>query len=305
MKRHDYNGYNLIRSEQAFSFHLNGDGAVDALLLSEIIQDFANLTKLVAEAEENNIFIRFNVTALENGSFIINFQAVTEIIENLVNNYNKYAAFAGVVVGGVIGIFKIKKFLKGEAPASQTIQDNSVKIEKNDGTVIVVPKVSASVFTDEFVDRYASNISDNTMKANNGKGFSLSYNNGKIKEYENFGEEDIPFMCTPINKERIIRISTQTVETYFKIRKPAFVGTAQWQLLWNGITIEAKIEDDEWLTAVQEGRVAITANSIIFAQLKIDNELDEDNNPVNTSPKYSIVKVIKFDEGRPPAQIEL
>ena len=48
----------LIKSQENFSFHLKGNSSVDAVLLSKTIQDFAELSKLIALEENPDAFIR-------------------------------------------------------------------------------------------------------------------------------------------------------------------------------------------------------------------------------------------------------
>lgn len=295
---------NLIKSQDKFSFHLNGDSSIDALLLSKTIQDFAELTKLIALEQNPEAFIKLNVTAFENGSFIIDFQTITEIVETISESKEMFSIFASIVVGGIVGVFKIKKFLKGETPLEQTIEGDSIKIKNKDGDVIVVPQASAPVLNNCRVDNLVINIASNTAKNNDGKGFSLtSSNNEKIE----FSEHDISYMCHPIaaEKENISRIKTQIIDTYLRIKKPVLVGPAKWELIYKGEAINVKIEDDDWLTSVQTGRIGINANHLLHAYLQTEVELDDNGMPIPETQKYKISHVLGLIENTGTNQISL
>ncbi len=277
----------LIKSQENFSFHLKGNSSVDAVLLSKTIQDFAELSKLIALEENPDAFIRLNVTAFENGSFIIDFQTIIEIAETIVDNKEVCLAFASMVVGGIMGVFQIKKFLKGEPPAEQIIQDNSIKIKNKNGDVLVAPKSSAPILNNCQVDNLVINIASNSSKNNNGQGFSLSSSNMKDIEIDN---ADMHFMCNPtaIEAESISTVKTQIIDAYLRIKKPVLVGPAKWVLIYKGDTIDVKIDDEDWLTSVQEGSIGINANYLLHAKLQIDVELSDDGVPIKESQKYKI-----------------
>lgn len=67
-------GVKLVKSEDVFSFHLDGNSSIDAILLSKIISNIAELTKMAAIYENPDSYLRMNVTAFKNGSFEIDFQ---------------------------------------------------------------------------------------------------------------------------------------------------------------------------------------------------------------------------------------
>lgn len=295
---------NLIKSQDKFSFHLNGDSSIDAVLLSKTIQDFAELTKLIALEQNPESFIKLNVTAFENGSFIIDFQTITEIVETISENKEIFSVFASVVVGGIVGVFKLKKFLKGEAPLEQTIEGDSIKIKNKNGDVVVVPQASAPVLNNCHVDNLVINIASNVAKNNSGKGFSLTASDNEKIE---FSEHDMPYMCHPIavEKENISRIKTQTIDTYLRIKKPVLVGSAKWELIYNSETIHVKIEDDDWLTSVQTGRIGINANYLLHAYLQTEVELDDNGIPILETQKYKISHVFGLIENNGTNQISL
>lgn len=95
----------------------------------------------------------------------------------------------------------------------------------------------------------------------------------------------------PMETEEITRVKKQILDANLKIKKPVFSGSAKWSFIFNGNQIDAKIEDDNWLTTVQEGNININANSILYAQLQIEVELNEEDIPIPETKKFRIIKV--------------
>lgn len=71
-------GVKLVKSEDVFSFHLDGNSSIDAILLSKIISNIAELTKMAAIYENPDSYLRMNVTAFKNGSFEIDFSTIVK-----------------------------------------------------------------------------------------------------------------------------------------------------------------------------------------------------------------------------------
>lgn len=105
-------GVKLVKSEDVFSFHLDGNSSIDAILLSKIISNIAELTKMAAIYENPDSYLRMNVTAFKNGSFEIDFSTICEITENIISQGNDLIGFASTAIATVKGFLDVKKLLK-------------------------------------------------------------------------------------------------------------------------------------------------------------------------------------------------
>lgn len=136
----------LIESREMMSFHLDGESEIDAALLSKMISDMAELTKITAKEVNPEAYLKMNVTAFKNGSFQIDFSAVCQVAESLFDAFAPGVTLAATVIGGVKGIFEIKKLLKGEKAKSVTeIQNGYITVESATGKKVTVPAQSAVV----------------------------------------------------------------------------------------------------------------------------------------------------------------
>ena len=68
-----YMGENLMKSKSVFSFHLDGESSVDAIVLSKTIADMADLSKEMAKQEDEQAFLKL-FARLEKQSLLIQWQ---------------------------------------------------------------------------------------------------------------------------------------------------------------------------------------------------------------------------------------
>lgn len=284
-------GGKLLKSEATFSFHLDGESSIDALLLSKTIADMAELTKAVALEEDNEAFFKMNVTTFKNGSFDIIFQAVCEVKKTLLLHHEEIK-LASSVIGGVVGIFKIKKFLKGESPSSTKKIGQKIQIKNNSGDVILVPNSSASVINNNHIDNLVVNITMAAQQNNPNGGFTVGNETNHVKcEASDIKAMVMPF---PITEETTATIKRQTIVTDLPVKKSVLMGHSKWSFMFNKKTIEAVIDDNDWLDSVQSGKTIIKAGCALHAKLKIEMELSPDGLLIDGTQRYYVTQVLKL-----------
>ncbi|WMI81795.1 hypothetical protein [Anaerotignum sp. MB30-C6] len=278
-----------MKSVETFSFHLDGDSSVDAIQLASTIKSFAELTKAISNTEDPEAFLKLNITTFKNGSFEVIFQTVCEIAETIMSDHEK---FATLIASAVIGAFKIKKFLKNETPKNVTTEGENIKIERNDGSFIYAPKASGTILSNVHIDNMVVNIVAASNESNGGNGFSIGSHNDTVK----CSAEDVQKMNTLFEHTSVesLKIHTQTMDAYLEIKKAVYVGKSKWTFVFKNISIDATIEDEEWLTKVQDGDIRIDIPKHLHAKLQIDLETDKDDRRTITPPKYKILKVYNF-----------
>lgn len=279
---------NLIQSNASFSIRLEGDNEIDATILSNTIHDVAELTKLAAKAEDPEAYLKMNVTAFRNGSFQIDFSAICQLAESLINNSTSLAVLALTVVGTVKGFLEIKKLLKGEKPKKiEPTQDGKIEVENNNGQKIKVNKGSIAVFQNLHIDQLTINIANYSKEHNPNGSLVFSTPEGEtICSAEDIKEISKPM---PISEETTCKHSK--IKTDLPIKKPAFIGHSSWDFMYNGHTITARIEDEYWIEEVNSGKIAIKAGDYIQATLEIYVEMDASEQEIPESARYIISKV--------------
>lgn len=277
----------LVKSKAEMSFHLDGDNEIDAILLSKMINDTVELTKLVSRKVDPDAYLKMNITAFKNGSFEIDFSAICQVAESLFIALGAAATTAGTIIGAVKGAIELKKSLKGKKEKSiKELPDGSVEVENANGEKITVPNASQIVIRDIKADQLVTNISYYVGEHNPNGGFTVSDKDGSVYCSAN----DIIHMSrqADIGEETICRRSN--VQAELIIRKPDFEGRSKWGFIYLDKKIEASIEDDDFLAWFKD-HSTVSRGDHINVTLEIYVDLDISGEPVKGTEKYSIKKV--------------
>jgi len=278
----------LVKSQAKYSFCLDGDSEMDAVLLAKTISDLAELTKIAASAENPEAYLKMNVTAFRNGSFTIDFSAICETQENLVVYAGAAVGFAAAVIAIVRGILDVKKHLRGKKPKSiADVAGEKIEVENEDGAKIRVPAASQVVINNIRADQLTVNISEYARAHNPNGGFTLSTPDGD-------------FVCTPEDIENISKplpiVEEDThrrhrIKTTLKIKKVDFIGESAWQFVYDDRVITAGIADKDWLKTIQNGYIQIQARDAVNVTLEVYVDIDLLGNAIDGSEKYTVVQV--------------
>lgn len=276
-----------MKSEAGFSFHLDGNSAIDAGLLSNIIRDMAELTKLAAQEENPGAYLKMNVTAFRNGSFQIDFSTVCEASESLLSSLGAVSTLALTVVGIVKGFFEIKKHLKGDKPKNITAtEDNKVIIEAQDGNTICVSKSEAAITNNVQIDQLIVNISNCVVEHNPNGGFTFRTD----KEDLWCSSDDVKVISKPMPIEETVNCQRSRYEAILPIKSLDLLGHSQWSFKYNERTIKANVVDDDFIEKIHSGEF-VKAGDCIKATLEIYVDLDILGKPIEGSEKYTVLKV--------------
>lgn len=82
------------------------------------------------------------------------------------------------------------------------------------------------------------------------------------------------------------------------------MGKSQWTFKWEEKTIRATIADESFLEKIHQGE-GIKAGDYIKVLLEVTTDLDEDQNPIYGSTKYTIVEVHGDILHSEPEQLQL
>lgn len=281
-------GVKLVKSEDVFSFHLDGNSSIDAILLSKIISNIAELTKMAAIYENPDSYLRMNVTAFKNGSFEIDFSTICEITENIISQGNDLIGFASTAIATVKGFLDVKKLLKGKKPKSvKETSDGRIIITSEDDHSINVTKSSGAVVNNVHIDNLVVNLAQNVSEHNSKGGFFFNTKDSS----EHFNSADIEEMRKPLPTAQEEIVKNITTKADLLIKKAALIGKGAWSFIYNSKTIEAKIEDTDFLEQIHKGEFAIQSGDYITADLKITIPYDMNIGFDESATKYTICKV--------------
>lgn len=292
----------LISSKATFSFHLDGDSAIDAELLSDTIKSMVELFKIANHDLDPDALLKMNITAFKNGSFQIDFLAACEAIKSL---FFSRLPYASQLVTVVVGYFQLKQLLKGEPPKDVIDnKDGTVMVinNKGDGS-ITVNHTSVNILSNFETDEHVSGIARAVQKHNPEGGFSIATENGIVA----FAQSDIPAITAKFtqNMKTSVFSARQTIDAVLDIRMPDLAGNQKWGFNYSGTRINAKIEDEDFLDKVHNG-LSFRSGDYIHCQLEITTDLDDNQIPlVGEQPKYSVTKVYGDVQNRNKPQISI
>lgn len=277
---------NLKKTQSDFTFKLNGDNEIDAILLTKTIDDMVSLIKITASNVDPEAYCKVKIIAIENGSFQIEFSTVYETVRNLLHNAKDNLPTALYIVNIAQGYFSIKKHLQGKKVKSiEEHQNNTTTIENLNGDIINIPKESVEILYNFKIDSLTSNIAKYSKEHNN-KGFSIHSEN----KTADFPSSDIENMIIPLSTVEEAKCTRYTAEEKLIIKKPDFLGVSKWIFIKNKKSIEATIEDSDFLEEIHAGK-NIKAGDYIIATLDTYIDLDNNNNKIKGSEKYVVTKV--------------
>lgn len=277
----------LIESRETMSFHLDGSSEIDAVLLSKMISDMAELTKLAAHEVDPDAYLKMNVTAFRNGSFQIDFSAVCQAVETIFTTFAPGVGVAATVIGAVKGIFEIKKLLKGEeAKSVKNTDGEQITIEAKDGNTVTVLKQSQIVMNSIHVDQLVTNIASTAREHNPIGGFSIKVQDSEVA----CTSDDVRNISKTLPIIETANCQRTRIDARMPIRKAVFEGTAKWGFDLNGRAIEASIEDENFMREFHENG-SVNRGDYIDATVEIYVDLDENGLPIKGTEKYTVIKV--------------
>jgi len=285
-------GY-FVKSQSVFSLHLDGSSTVDADIVVQAIHNMSIITSEISKAEDPQLVSKLQVQPFRNGSFEILFITIAELGISVINDPYTAAKMAQKVVEILFKCFEIKKHLKGEQPKSITYNGDYAKIENRDGNIINAPKASTIVINNITVNNAVSDIARYASKNNPNGGFTMScQDNSEISL--NFSPEDVHSIASGSSIITEYQKKCSITEENLLIKSLSFIGKSKWSFIMRNKTIQASIEDDEWLEKVQNGSININAKDCIHVQLEITTDLDSLGFPILGSEKYTVLKVLEL-----------
>jgi hypothetical protein len=86
-------------------------------------------------------------------------------------------------------------------------------------------------------------------------------------------------------------IRQKPIEVDLLLKKPDLLGDSKWQFVYNK-TIDAKIEDEDFLEKVRRGKISVRAGVKIPCLLEVEYDLNDGFDIIQKSEKYNIKKIL-------------
>lgn len=131
-------------------FKIKFDGQQHQVNANVLISSLIHTTSIVQEVNKylnSGKKIEINVKALEKGSFLCHIELIETALDSLKNLLTKENIEVGsAIVGTVVGLIELKKFLKGKKAVEVQQHGDKTKIINKDGNVIIIENATFNIY---------------------------------------------------------------------------------------------------------------------------------------------------------------
>lgn len=295
-------GHQLIESRDSFKVSFGGPSSIDAEAFARTIQNIVHIVQESSKIVDPKCFVRLEINKTQEGSFETILDAIARHTETLFTNTNITVATA--IIGGVVGLFQIKKHLGGKKPLR-------VEIINEEETEITNHKKEKQTFNTQVVNNYFGNTSIDASISQIGSNLQthkrdfMKITSDSTNKEVYFGEPDYTALSQIIVDGS--NIASNNEKQYviekceYKIKQPDLVGDSKWKLMSDKV-IDAKILDKDFIQKIKSGEIKISGGYSLVVKLVSYVAMSEDDDQI-ISVDYTIPKVHGVKDNRD--QLEL
>ncbi|MEX2411807.1 MAG: hypothetical protein WD607_10660 [Candidatus Paceibacterota bacterium] len=263
---------------------------IDAKTFLNSLTSFVSIVEEINQEYVTEKKVDVKISAIEKGSFIINLELFGTAYEAFTPLLKKDTILViSQIVATLVGLYELRKFLKGRKPADKTDQNDQVQITNQNGEQ---KNVNSIVY-----NFYSSNLS--VKEALNNTFESLN-SDSSVDDFEIIDDEEATLF--QVKKDLFPELTDQDIDenllpdqqsirvrTSISLFKIVFDKKYVWEFIYKGNKISAKIDDNNFFKKIDSGE-KFAKGDVIEVELEILQEYDES---VNTyvNKKYGINKV--------------
>lgn len=255
-------------------FQVKFDGQMHQVDVNLMVASLLNFTTILQETNahispEKKVDIR--IKAPEKGSFLLTLSLVLSEPSNLLTGL----AASADVVGVSIGLFQLRKHLRGEEPKNVEVYEENgeeyVKIENTNGDVYVDKSVTYNIYNNnQPVQDAITNTFSEVKNDANIDGFEIS-----SAETEKFTVEKDDFDYLS-EKHEVSEENTRTItdeEAELHVFKLVFKPGYKWEFYYKGNKIIVEVKDADFYKKIDEG-ASFAKGDTLFGQMDIKQKFD-------------------------------
>jgi len=245
--------------------------------------------------------IDVKIKALEKGSFLIHIQLIETAVEHLKNLLTKdNIETAGAIIGGLVGLIELKKFLKGRKIKSKKEQNDKIRIENEYGDIIMIENFVLHVYEHNMVVKDALSNSFETLD-NDASITALEITDKKEQTY--IRVEKAEFDMLSLKSEELLddeKIIIQSAN--LNIVRVSFDQNLKWEFYFKGNKITAKLDDPHFQERIDKGE-SFAKGDVLEVELETKQKFDA---TVNTfiNKSYKVIKIIRHIKREKPPQLD-
>jgi hypothetical protein len=275
------------------NFKIKFDGQQHQVDANVLISSLIHTTTIVQEVNRylnSGKKIDINVKALEKGSFLCHIELVETTLDTLKNLLTKENIEVGAaIIGSLVGLIELKKFLKGKKAKEVKHQGDRTKITNNQGDVLIIENATFNIYEHSLVVKDA--LTQN---------FDVLNNDPAITGFEITDKHEKPLVR--VDKSEFIDMAQKSEEVEdgerriveaatVNIVRVSFEENLKWDFYYRGIKISAKIADPNFYELIDKGE-AFAKGDILEIELQISQKFDEAVNTYVTK-SYQVNKIVR------------
>jgi len=282
--------------EQRNNFIINfkGKDEIDVETFSQSIYGLISLIKTTASIHYPDSNVKLNIVNLRKGSFEIDISTLIQFVPAVLPILNISLSLINISFEYI----KIKKHLKGDKPKEVVYnQDNNQAeiINQYNEVFQEDSNITKNFFNIYNIDNSINIMFDPLTRDNARNGLKILQNNETIIDISRDEFNNMTFSIVESvdnNKKVLNRIDYIELP----LKKPDLLGKSSWSFIYQektkDKTIDAKIEDEKFIEDVHQGKIKnLYAGVKVPVQMRIEQDIDENNFPLKDTEKYIIEKV--------------
>jgi len=274
-------------------FKIKFDGQQHQVEANVLVSSLIHTTTIVQEVNKylnSGKKIEIKVKALEKGSFLCHIELIETTLDSLKNLLTKENIEVGAaIVGTLVGLIELKKFLKGKRPADVTKEGDRTKIVNKDGDVIIIENVTFNIYEHNATVKDA--LAQNFDVLNNDPaitGFEITDKNEKpLVRVEKKDFSDLSQKSEDVEEGERKLIEAATVN----VVRVSFEESLKWDFYYRGIKISAKITDPTFYDLIDKGQ-AFAKGDVLEVELQTNQKFEESVNTFVTK-SYQVNKIVR------------
>ncbi|MCK3683991.1 hypothetical protein [Maribellus sp. YY47] len=233
--------------------------------------------------------IEVKIKALEKGSFLVHIQLIETVIDSLKNIFTaENIAVGGTIIGGLVGLVELKKFLKGDKPEVIKREGEDVTIKNGKGDITVFKNFTVNMYQTNQVARDSLEQGFETLN-NDPSIDGIEFTDVNEKPLLTVNRDDFGDLIT--RSEEILngdKITTKSAK--LNIVRLSFDENLNWEFYYHGNKIGARIKDPSFFEKINNGETFAKGDTL-EVELQIRQKFDSTvNTYINKS--YQVNRII-------------
>ncbi len=273
-----------VMKKETLTLRFKGENDIDIETLSKSLDCVVAVLGKIADSSLNeNDFCKFKVKNIEKGSFMITIEQIVEMATVLF-------PLMPPILESFNSIVELKKNLGGQMPAEVIHEGNNTIVKSCVGNVTYIDNRTYNLYTrDSSIEKCLSELSRTISEDGERTGFSIAVTDDKTVKTVEMDKEDLMRTRNPIDVESLNGdITEQEATGVLTVRKPDLLGNSKWQFKFLGKTINADIEDENFLKKVKEKEISFTLVSKLNAKMRVRLK---NGDPIS----YTVIEVKSYE----------